>query len=82
MTCYFDPSQGTFDAYDHAGTQVASGVEIKDSWGMDEQGRLVDPPLDFLETMRGAMEGSKPSAYNQTLLADLATNNFRVGTPP
>lgn len=31
--------------------------------------------------MLDAMEGSKPSAYNQSLLADMATENIEAGVP-
>lgn len=82
MTCYFNPSQGTFDAYDHEGTKVASDREIKDSYDIDGDGRVVDPPQDFLDALYEAREGNQPSAYNQELLFCISAHQFQEGTPP
>lgn len=75
MTCYVDPSNG--DVYDHEGTVVGNldGTGWERSWRGDF-------PREALDVLREAMEGSKPSAYNQTLLADMASENIEVGIHP
>jgi len=35
-----------------------------------------------MAVMRESMDGNQPSAYNQSLLADAATENIEKGTPP
>lgn len=74
MTCYFDPEGTTMDVYDHEGTLVGENVEFGGSWNGDF-------PRDVLDVLRDAMEGSKPSAYNQDLLADMASENIKEGVP-
>ncbi len=71
MTCYWDPQTG--DVYDHRENVVGT---------LDVQTWSGDFPRDVLDVLRNAMEGSKPSAYNQTLLADMASENIKIGTPP
>jgi len=71
MTCYWDPQTG--DVYDHTGS-VVGNLDVK-AWSGDF-------PRDVLDVLRGAMGGSKPSAYNQSLLADMASENIEIGTPP
>lgn len=75
MTCYFDPATG--DVYDHGGTKVGnlSNTDWDGGWSGDF-------PREVLDVLRGAMEGAKPSAYNQALLADMASENIEEGTPP
>lgn len=75
MTWYFDPSGTTMDVYDHTGDRVATGREFGGSWSGDF-------PDEVLVVMRETMKGNQPSAYNQTLLADAATENIEQGTPP
>jgi hypothetical protein len=75
MTCYFDPSGTTVDVYDHEGNLVGESIEFSGSWSGDF-------PREVLDVLREAMEGSKPSAYNQALLADMAGENIEQGTPP
>ena len=70
MTCYFDPKTG--DVYDHEGAVVGT-LEVQ-SW-------TGDFPREVLNVLRDAMEGTKPSAYNQVLLADMASENIKIGTP-
>lgn len=71
MTCYFDPQMG--DVCDHEGQVVGS---------LDVQTWTGDFPRDVLDVLRDAMDGTKPSAYNQALLADMASENIEIGTPP
>lgn len=76
MTWFFDPSGNTIDVYDHEGTIVVEDRAFSGSWD--------DPPgypQEVLTVMREAMEGDQPSAYNQSLLADAATDNIEEGTP-
>ncbi len=70
MTCYYDPQTG--DVYDHQGTVVGT---------LDVQTWTGDFPREVLDVLRQNMEGSKPSAYNQALLADMASENIKIGTP-
>lgn len=74
MTCYFDPSTG--DVYDHQGEKV--GNLDGTGWAQSWDGDFPDGVLDIL---RDAMEADKPSAYNQDLLADMASENVENGTP-
>jgi hypothetical protein len=75
MTCYFDPTTG--DVFDHTGGKV--GNLDGTGWGQSWRG---DFPQEVLDILRSAMDGSKPSAYNQSLLADMASENIEQGTPP
>ena len=74
MTCYFDPSTG--DVYDHDGQKVGNldGTGWDQSWSGDY-------PREVLDVLRDAMEGTKPSAYNQVLLADMASENIEQAVP-
>lgn len=74
MTCYFDPNGTTMDVYDHEGNLVGDNVEFNGSWSGDF-------PREVLDVLRGAMEGTKPSAYNQVLLADMASENIKQAVP-
>jgi hypothetical protein len=74
MTCYVDPSNG--DVYDHKGVIV--GNLDNTGWGKSWGG---DFPREALDVLRGAMDSTKPSAYNQALLADMASENIKIGTP-
>ncbi len=76
MTCYFDPSTG--DVYDHTGS-IVGNLDTDTDWGQSWSG---DFPREVLDVLHNAMEGSKPSAYNQELLADMASENIEIGTPP
>lgn len=63
------------DVYDHEGTQVATDREFNGSWS--------DYPDEVLVVMRENIEGSnQPTAYNQQLILDAATENIQRGTPP
>lgn len=75
MTCYFDPDGQAMDVYDHDGNLVAENYDFSGTWSGDF-------PREVFDVLRGAMEGSKPSAYNQELLADMASENIKEGTPP
>lgn len=75
MTCYWDSE--TDDVYDHGGSKVGD-LENTD-WGGVWSG---DFPREVLDVLREAMDGTKPSAYNQALLADMAAENIEQGTPP
>lgn len=75
MTCYIDPNTG--DVYDQEGNIVGNLVDEYD-WDYSWSG---DFPRQALDVLRGAMEGTKPSAYNQALLADMASENIEMGTP-
>jgi hypothetical protein len=75
MTCYFAPSTG--DVFDHEGTLVGSLDGT--GWGQSWSG---DFPREVLDILRDAMDGTKPSAYNQALLTDMASENIEQGTPP
>lgn len=74
MTWYFDISDdGTeMDVYDHNGNLVET---------VQNDGSGFTIPGDIHAVMRNSMEGNQPSAYNQSLIADAATNNFEKGTP-
>ncbi|MFA9504391.1 hypothetical protein ACERIM_16635 [Natrinema sp. H-ect1] len=61
--------------YDHEETLVGESVEFSGSWDGDDFLREV------LHILRDAMVGTKPSAYNQNLLADLASENIKEGVP-
>jgi len=74
MTCYWDPKTG--DVFDHEGSKV--GTLDGSEWGQSWSG---DFPREVLGVLRGAMEGTKPSAYNQVLLADMASENIETGQP-
>jgi len=76
MTCYFDATTG--DVWDHTGSKVGN-LDTDTDWGQSWTG---DFPREVLDVLRDAMEGSKPSAYNQSLLADMASENIEEGTPP
>jgi len=76
MTWYYDPHDGQIDVYDHEGTLVTSNIDVAGGWG--DRGF----PDEVLVVMRDNMEGDQPSAYNQALLADAATENIEQGTPP
>lgn len=71
MTCYYHPQSG--DVYDHEGTVVGSLSAT--TW-------TGDFPGEALDVLREAMDGNQPSAYNQSLLADMASENIEIGTPP
>ena len=75
MTWYFDTSDTTMDVYDHTGALVAESREFGGSWSGDF-------PNEVLAVMRESMDGDQPSAYNQALLSDAATENIEQGTPP
>lgn len=75
MTCYVDLNGTTMDVYDHEGTLVGESIEFGGSWSGDF-------PREALDVLRDAVEGTKPSAYNQVLLADMASENIEIGTPP
>ena len=68
MTWYIDPETG--DVYDH-NEDVVGSIELP---GISDQ--------DMRDAMREAMDGDQPSAYNQTLLADLASQNWVKELPP
>lgn len=74
MTCHVDPETG--DVFDHTGSIVGNldGTGWEQSWGGDF-------PREALDILREAMDGTKPSAYNQALLADMAGENIEIGTP-
>jgi hypothetical protein len=76
MTCYFDPA--TADVYDHEGAKIGN-LDDDTDWGQSWSG---DFPREVLDALRDAMEGTKPSAYNQALLADMSSENIEKGTPP
>lgn len=69
MTWYLDPETG--DVYDHNGDVVGT-VDGSDGYTI---------PADVYEIMIEAKEGDQPSAYNQNLLMDAATENIELGTP-
>jgi len=82
MTWHFAPSGETtdgvltIDVWDHDGTQVATDRPLPEgdrSWG--------DYPDEVKVVMRENMDGDQPSAYNQSLLADAATDNIEQGVP-
>jgi len=76
MTCWFDPD--TLDVYDHNGNlvgNVGTDTDFNGTW-------VSDWPQQTLIVLRNAMEGTKPSAYNQRLIADMASENIERGTPP
>jgi hypothetical protein len=73
MTCYIDPESG--EVYDHTGTKVGTISEWGQSWSGDF-------PTEALDVLREAMDGDQPSAYNQSLLVDMASENIEMGTPP
>lgn len=75
MTCYVDPVSG--EVYDHTGAIVGNldGTGWDRSWSGDF-------PREALDILREAMDGDQPSAYNQSLLADMASENIEMGTPP
>ena len=68
MTWKLDYETG--DVIDHEGEIVGA---------IDTPYRMPD---DVHEVMRDAMKGNQPSSYNQTLLADAATNNIEVVNRP
>lgn len=77
MTWYFDPTGTTMDVYDHEGALVAQDRSFSGRWS--------DPPGypdEVLEVMRESFQTGGPSAYNQALLRDAATENIEEGTPP
>lgn len=75
MTWYFDAAERWMDVYDHNGDRVAEGVEFGGRWEGDF-------PDEVFAVMRDALGDGQPSAYNQLLLADAATENIKEGTPP
>lgn len=83
MTWYYDITGAkTMDVWDHEGTKVAEDTAI----GYDEDGDLVGSypgqyPPRVKTIAREHMEGNQPSAYNQSLLADMATDNIERGPP-
>lgn len=75
MTWYFDPSGTMMDVYDHEGTLVAENREFSGRWS--------DYPDEVLVVMRENIEESnQPTAYNQQLILDAATEDIQEGTPP
>ena len=74
MTCYFDAETG--DVFDHEENKV--GTLNGTGWGESWDG---DFPREVLDVLREAMDGTKPSAYNQDLLADMASENIKQGVP-
>lgn len=66
MTWYLDPE--TLDVYDHTGDVV----------GQADQAKI---PNAVHKVMRQTADGDQPSAYNQALLMDAATNDIKFGTP-
>ncbi|MDL0135124.1 hypothetical protein [Halobacterium salinarum] len=68
MTWLLDSETG--EVIDHDGNVVAT---------IEKPYRLPD---DVHEVMRDTMEGNQPSAYNQSLLVDAATNNIEVTNRP
>ena len=82
MAWYFDPHGDYMDVYDHEGTLVAEDEPISYDTGGDVVGVWTDYPDRVKEIAREQMEGNQPSAYNQGLLADMATDNIKKGTPP
>jgi len=75
MTCYFDASTGK--VYDYTGSQVGSLDGT--GWGQSWTG---DFPREVLNVLQDAMQETAPSAYNQVLLAEMASENIEEGTPP
>jgi hypothetical protein len=76
MTCHIDVQTG--DVYDHTGTVVGNLNEQTD-WAQSWRG---DYPNEVLDVLREAMTKTKPDAYNQALLIDMASENIEIGTPP
>jgi len=76
MTIWFDLATG--DVYDHEMT-VIGNLETDTEWDGSWRGRY---PNEVLDIARDAMEGSRPSAYNQVLLTDMASENIKQGPPP
>lgn len=67
MTWYLDPDTG--DIYDHEGTVIKS---VSEPFAV---------PDDIYKAMLEAKDGNQPSAYNQSLLMDAATDNIERGSP-
>ena len=59
----------TMDVYDHNDDIVAKDVYFGGQWEGDY-------PNEIMTVMREEMDGDQPSAYNQSLLADAATENI------
>jgi len=81
MTWYFDPSGTTMDVYDHTGTMIAQDRLIPETDESGEGNWMGDYPDEVLVVMRESMDGDQPSAYDQSLLADAATENIEEGMP-
>lgn len=75
MTWYFEAHERTIDVWDHNADLVATDVEFSGVW----EGNFPD---EVYAVMRAELGSGQPSAYNQLLIADAATDNIKEGTPP
>lgn len=66
MTWHLDPE--TLDVYDHNGDVVGSA-------------EVATIPDAVYEVMQEVKDGDQPSAYNQNLLMDAATEDIEFGVP-
>ena len=82
MTWYFEiTGESTMTVWDHEGTKIAEDTPVRIENGEPAPNFSGDFPARVKEIARESMEGNQPSAYNQTLLADMATDNIERGTP-
>lgn len=83
MTWHFElTDETTMDVWDHEDTKVASDVAIRfDSEGNPTGTYTGKFPTRIKDIARAEMEGSQPSAYNQSLIVDMETDNIERGAP-